>query len=246
MSPTKQSFFIPITVALVAGGMFLIGKYMEQQDLSPVVVSVQGEGKMSAAPDIAQVQFGMQTGRVTTAEGAMAALAREMNSVIAAVKGEGIDEKDITTQNLSLRPAYDWKDGERIDRGFEASQNLLVKVRDVSKIGAVLTAATKSGANQAGGVSFTIDDPDELRAQARTEAIADAEAKAKILAEQLGKRVGALRSYSEDGGSMPPAVYRMAMNEAVGIGGGGGDGGVPVPSGEQEVRVTVSLSYELN
>jgi len=243
MAPTKQSFVVFMAITLVAGGIFLVGKYMEQQDFSPVVISVQGEGKVMAAPDIAQVQFGVQTERFPTAEEAMAELSERMNAVIDAVKNEDVDAKDITTQYLSLNPAYDWKEGERVDRGFEANQNLTVKIRDVSKIGDVLAAATTAGANQAGGVSFTIDDPDELRAQARTEALADAEGKAEKLAGQLGKRLGDLRGFSEGGNSVvPPGIMRMAVDEAVGM---GGIASVQVPSGEQEVLVTVSLTYEL-
>jgi len=122
---------------------------------------------------------------------------------------------------------------------------LRVKIRDLEKIGSVLSSATSAGANQAGGVSFTIDDTEELKAQARDEAIAEAEEKAKELAIQLGGKLGKLKGYNEGGGGMP--VYRVAKMEmaedmAYGMGGGAP---VPVPEGEQEIKVTVSLTYEL-
>jgi len=234
-----------LLVVLIAGGFYLVGKYLEQQDFSPVMISVQGEGKVMANPDIAQISFGVETGRQPTAEEAMQVLSDSMNAVFAAVKEAGVEEKDITTQSLNLNPAYDWNEGERIDRGFEARQSLRVKIRDLQKISTVLSAATVAGANQAGGVSFTIDDPEELRVQARAEAIENAEEKAHTLAVELGKNLGKLRGFSEGVGASPYPVARMDM--ALGKGGVGGGGTIetPIPAGEQEVQVFVTVMYEL-
>jgi hypothetical protein len=239
-----KSLTVPVIVTLLAGGMFVLGKYVERQDFSPVLVSVEGRGEMTASPDIAALSFGVQTKRHPTAEAAMADLAAQMNAIVDGVKAQGIEDKDVVTQNLSLYPSYDWTEqGTRKDQGFEANQNLSVKVRDLDKIGAVLSAATDAGANQVGGVSFTIDDPEELQAEAREKAITDAEEKAKVLAAQLGKRLGKIRSYSEGGyGGTPPMPYMsgvMAREEAA------MDSAVPVPTGEQEIVVTVSLTYEV-
>lgn len=243
MNATYKSIGVPVLVTLLAGSMYLTGKYMEQQDMSPTVISVQGEGKVMAAPDIAELSFGVTTQRQRTAEEAMRILTADMQRVLDAMKAQGIEDKDITTQQLSLQPAYDWEDGRRTNQGFEARQNLSVRVRETSEIGNVLTAATQAGANQVGGVQFTIDDPEELRAQAREDAIAQAQEKARVLARQLGKRVGDLRGYAEGGSGMPPIMYEraMMMDATDGL----GAGPLPVPAGEQEVRVTVTLSYEL-
>ncbi len=238
-----KSIVVSVLVTLLGGGMFVFGKYVERQDFSPVLISVEGRGEVTAVPDIAEVSFGVQTDRLGTAEKAMAQLSDKMNAVVAAVKAAGIEEKDITTQNLSLYPSYDWKEGVRIDQGFEANQSLQVKVRDLSNIGAILAAATSAGANQAGGVSFTIDDPEMLQAQAREKAITDAEAKAQVLARQLKKRIVKMKGYSEGGGGVPPIVFaEKAMLRADGV-----DAAMPapVPAGEQEVVVTVSLMYEV-
>lgn len=218
---------------------------MVETKTPPATISVNGEGEVSAVPDIASLSFGVQTGRQKTAQAAMEQLSTKMNAVIDAIKDEGIEEKDIRTQSLSLHPSYDWEEGKRIDRGFEANQNLRVKVRDLEKIGTVLTAATSAGANQAGGVSFTIDDPDELRAQARAEAIADAEEKAHVLAKDLGVALGKLKGFHEGGGYAPAPMYERAMSMDAGYG-GGIEESIPVPAGEQEVRVNVSLTYEVN
>lgn len=233
-----------LLVVLLAGGFYLTGKYVEQQDYTPMTISVESDGKVSAPPDIAVVSFGVQTGRQSTAQQAMKLLSEKMQDIIAAVKKEGIEEKDITTDSLSLFPAFDWKEGQQIPRGFEANQSLHVKVRDLDKIGAVLSGVTAAGANQVGGVDFTIDDPESLRAMAREKAITKAEAKAQKLAAELGKSIKRLTGFSEGGGYAPPMPYAKAnimMDRAEGA----SPESIPVPTGEQEITVSVSLTYEL-
>jgi len=240
----RHPVLLPIILVLVLGGFYLGGKYIEGQDLRPVTISVQGEGKVMAIPDIAQMSFGVETGRQKTAEIAMEILSEKMNAVFEAAKELNIEEKDITTESLSLRPSYDWEEGKRTDQGFEASQSLRVKIRDMDKIGEVLAAVTAAGANQAGGVNFTIDEPEELQAQAREKAIDNGEEKARELAAQLGKSLGKLKSFGEGGGGMPRYDKVMAMDMEAGMG-GGGPVPSPVPTGEQEVQVFVTLTYEL-
>ncbi|MBU2259704.1 SIMPL domain-containing protein [Patescibacteria group bacterium] len=242
----RHPVWLPIFLTLIVGGFYLTGKYIEGQDLQPVTIGVQGEGKVMAVPDIAQMSFGVQTGRQKTAEAAMGILNSKMNAVFTTIQEQGVEKKDITTESFYLQPAYDWDEGERIDRGFEANQSLRVKIRDLDKISAVLSAATSAGANQAGSVGFTIDDPEELRAQAREEAIKNAEEKAQALAAQLGKSVGKLKGFSEGGGYYEPRYEKaMAMSMDEGGMGGGGMVAPPIPAGEQEVVVNVSLVYEL-
>jgi hypothetical protein len=206
-----------------------------------VTISVVGEGKVAAVPDIAQLSFGVQTGREATAEQAMKNLEQSMTAIIAAVKGQGIEDKDIQTESLWMNPAYDWKDGMQIPRGYEATQSLRVKVRDLAKIGAVLSAATVAGANQVGGITFTIDDPEELRAEARAKAIEQAQQKAATLAGQLGKNLGVLKGFAEGAFVQPPVPWEARGLMMEGVGGGG----LPVPGGEQEVSISVTLTYEV-
>ena len=237
----RPPFWLPIAVALLIGGMYIVGKFVETRT-EPAMISVIGEGKVYAVPDIAELSFGVQTGRLPTAQDAMQKLQKDMNAVFEAVKAKGIEEKDIRTENLSLNPAYDWEDGKQTSRGFEANQSLRVKIRDLGKIGEVLSVATTAGANQAGGVSFTIDDPESLRVQAREKALAKAREKAATLASQLGVHLWKFKGFVEGGGGLPPPIFERSM--AVGMGAGGGEP-LPVPGGEQEVSVTVTLTYEV-
>ena len=237
----RPPVWLPLLVVLIAGGSYIVGKTIETRHMDSVTISVSGEGKVYANPDIAQTSFGVKTGRQKTAEMAMQILSTRMNAVIAAAKAAGIEEKDITTQRLNLRPAYDWDDGKKIDRGFEASQDLRVKVRDIAEMGTVLSAVAAAGANQVSDVRFTIDDPDALRQEARKKAIEQAERKARTLAMQLGATLGKLKGFSE-GGNQP--VYARALMEDNAMAVGGAEP-LPVPAGEQEVSVSVNLIYEL-
>lgn len=243
VSCSHRQGFLKVLAVLILGIAYMYGQYIGAPHHARPMITVQGEAKVSAIPDIAVLSFGVQTGRRKTAQVAMERLNSQMDMVVAAVKGLGIEEKDISTQSLWLNPAYDYYDGRQVEAGFEANQNLSVKVRDLSKLSSVLDAVVSQGANQVGGVSFTIDDPEALREEGRAEAIADAQKKAANLATSLGERLGKLKGYSEGGygGGMPYPMMEMSMN-ARGMGGGGGS---VVPVGEQEMQVTVSLTYEL-
>lgn len=240
----RPPVWLPLLVALVAGGMYVAGKYVETRHMDQFTISVQGQGKVYATPDIATLNFGVQTGRQKTADAAMKMLSDNMNKVFDAVKAAGVEEKDISTQYLSLNPSYDWNEGRRIDQGFEANQSLTVKVRDLSKISTVLDAAVRAGANQAGSVGFTIDDPDVLKAQAREEAIADAKMKAQKLAAELGVSLGKMQGFWEDIGGYGGGPVMMRA-EAMDGAGGGGYAPTPVPAGEQEVQVNVNITYKI-
>ncbi len=241
----NDSKILPIAIiaAVVVGGVFYVyGKKLDVRAQAPANITVSGDAKVSAKPDIAQVSFGVATGRMSTAKDALASLSKRMNTILDAVKKAGIEEKDITTEQFWMSPAYDWSDGRQTLRGYEATQSLRVKIRDLDKVGDILTIATNAGANQAGNVDFIIDNPDQVRAQARGEAIADAKAKAKLLADQLGLSLGRILNFSEGGGYAPPMMY---SRDAMGMGGAENQASVPMPVGEQDVNMQVSITYEL-
>lgn len=235
-----------ITAVIIGGAFYIAGKNIEANPevQQPSTITVSGDGRAFAIPDIAQLNVGVQTGRQVTAGVAMTKLKKSMDGVIAAVKAQGIDEKDIMTQSFWLNPVYDYNNGAQIARGFEAGQSLSIKVRDLDITSDVLGAATSAGANQAGGVQFTVDKPEGVQAEARAEAITEAKAKAEVLATQLGVELGDIISFNEGGGGYPvPMYYDKAM---MNVGGGRiEDQAVQLPVGEQEVNVTVSITYSL-
>lgn len=246
----SSSFWTPLAAVALGGVFYLAGIGMiggappPPDGNRPVPqITVSGDGKVSAVPDIGMLSFGVQTGRMPSAKGAMSKLAKDMNAVIAAVKAAGVAEKDIVTQQLSLTPAYDWNNGQQLPRGFEASQMLSVKVRDLDAIGDVLSKATDAGANAAGGVQFTIDDPEKLQAEARAMAITEAKAHADVLARQLGVRLKRIAGFVENGGgySPVPMMYGMADAKAMDV----RSEALTIPSGEQDVHSNVTITYEI-
>lgn len=202
-------------------------------------IAIAAEGKVTALPDIASISLGVQIERKTVAEAQKENTAR-MDAILAKVKELGVAAADIKTTNYSIYPQYDWVDGKQVDRGYQVVQNAEVKVRDLSRIGDILAAAGELGANQVGGVTFTIDDPEELRQQARLKGLEAAKRKAEALAAAAGVRLGKIVGFSESSGGFPTPIY---FDKAMGLG-----GGAPAPSiesGTQDVVVSVSVSYEI-
>ncbi len=235
-----------IAAVAVGGAFYLYGKNMELRApvTSPLTISVSADAKVSTAPDIATLSFGVATGRQATAKTAIENIRKNMDNILKAVKDAGIPEKDISTQSFWLSPVYDYSNGLQVPRGYEANQSLSVKVRDLDKVGDVLTVATSAGANQAGGVNFSIDDADKAQAEAREMAINKAKVKAKELADGLGMSLGRLTGFNEGGGYAPPSPMMM---KAESYGGAERDmaANLQLPAGEQDVTSYVTLTYEL-
>lgn len=239
--------FMLAAVLVVGVLVFFVGQMVYQQKAldqqNNYQVTVSGEGKVYAKPDIALTSLGIKTEGVT-----VAAVTKTntdiMNAVIEAVKELGIEEKDIQTTNYTLTPSYDYTETfGTIFRGYTLSQNIQVKVRDFTKIGDVLSQATSKGANLVNDLQFTIDNPEQFKEQARAKAIAQAKANAENLAKEsgisLGKIINVYESY------YPYAV--MYNSAAKGMGGGVADS-APVPTiqpGQQEINVTISLTYKV-
>lgn len=236
-----------LITAVIIGGLFYIsGKHIENESVeAPSTITVSGEGKVTATPDIAQVTLGVQTKRLDTSEAVVTQLEKAMTATLKALKDAGVDEKDISTQQLSLNPIYDWTENGQIFRGYEGNQTLIVKVRKLDSVGGVVSAASRAGSNQVGGISFTIDEPKVLQAEAREKAIADAKAQAIKLADQLDVHLGDLMNFSEGGGYYPPTPYAR-MDSAMGsTGGGAKEESLVIPAGQQDITVNVSMTYEI-
>ncbi|MBI3619356.1 SIMPL domain-containing protein [Candidatus Peregrinibacteria bacterium] len=230
-----------LLLAVVLGGLFYIsGKKIEMRDRTVPTIVVSGEGKAFSVPDIAQASFGVQTDTMASAKIAMDSLQKRMNAVLDATKNAGIAEKDIQTQQFSLSPSYDWNNGTQTLKGYQASETFVVKIRNLDAVGDVLTAATNAGANQAGNVEFTLDNPEATAAKAREDAIAQAKTKAQHLASDLGMHLGRVRAFSEGQAPTPVPLRMMAMDAGVAA-----EKSLPVPAGEQEVQSQVTITYEL-
>ncbi len=216
------------------------GKYIGKDIASMNIVTVSGKGEVFVKPDIAKISVSVEKEAVSVLE-AQNQATEAINKITAFLKESGVEDKDIKTTNYSIYPQYDYleKTG-RVFRGYIVDQTLEVKIRKIDEAGKILAGVTQAGANQVGGISFTIDDEEAAKRDARQKAIADAKTKAEQLAKDLGVKFGHLISFSENGGSYPYPVYK---SEALGM--GGAEPAPAVPTGENTVTVNVSLTYEI-
>jgi len=219
-----------------------IGKEAEVKN----TISVSGTGEIWTKPDLVLIDFSVVGEKKTVIE-AMAENTKKMNSVIEAIKSQGVEEKDLKTTNFSISPRYEWYEkseiypaGKRVLVGYEVNQTLQVKIRDLTKIGNIIQVATKAGANQVGDLRFTIDKQDELKSQARKEAIEKAKVMAKEIAGQLGVKLVKITNFSEN--ATAPIPYPYFMERAM----GGGAETPQIQTGENKIEVQVSITYEID
>ncbi|MEK7078268.1 MAG: SIMPL domain-containing protein [Patescibacteria group bacterium] len=201
-------------------------------------ITISAEGKVTASPDTAKIQLSVVTDG-KTADEVQQKNSEDMNKVTDFIKSSGVETKDIKTTYYNLYPKYDYVNGRQIPAGYSLSQTLEVKIRDLKKTGQILTGAVARGANQVSGVEFFVDDPDNLKAQARQQAFDKAKTKAKELAKLAQVRLGKVITFSESSSGQPPIFYEKAL----GLGGGG-----PIPdiqSGSQEIIVSVNVVFEI-
>ncbi len=210
------------------------------QESVPRTVTVSGSGTANATPDIAYVQLGVQVIE-SDAELAVEESTDRMTAVMEVIKDMGIDAKDVqTTQyNMSVQQQYDREGRPTGEITYRVSNQVRVKVRDLTMIGELLQKALAAGANTVGGVTFSIEDPKALQKQARDLAIADAREKAEQLAAGLGASLGPVRQVSEFGVSRPmPEAAKVMEMRAVG-------GEVPISGGELSVSVQIEVVFDL-
>lgn len=203
------------------------------------LLDVVAEGEASRVPDIATIRAGVVT-QAPTAAAALAANATQMKSVLAALKAAGIAERDVQTATISLNPQYRYAENQPpVITGYQASNNVSVKFRDIAKSGDILDALVKQGANQIDGPNLSIDQIEAAQDEARTDAVKRARARADLYARALGMRVERLVSLSEanDGGMPGPVPVMMARMEAK-------DSTQVIP-GEQRVGVTIRVRFLL-
>lgn len=203
------------------------------------LLSVSAEAKVTRIPDIAT----LSTGVVTQASEANAALRQnteQMTKVVAAIKAAGIAERDVQTSGISINPQYRYAENQPpAITGYQASNTLNVKVRDIAKLGKVLDTLVAVGANQVNGPSFEIDNPDEAYDEARVAAIKKAQSRAELYAKTLGLRVRRVVSINEGGSAPPspmPVMLRMQAMEA---------SDTPVSPGESALSTTINVVFEL-
>lgn len=246
----KQTFPVLITLLFLA---LVVTQFQNVADKAKNVdpkqtINITAEGKITASPDLATINASVVTDG-STAVDAQGENTKKMNKVIDFVKTQGVDGKDIKTQDYSVYPKYDYTNGQSILSGYTASQTLNIKLHDLSLVGKLLDGLTKNGINQIQNVSYSFEHPDDLRQQAREQALSNAKDKATKLTNAAGVKLGKLVSFSENsyGGVVPMYNDMMVKTEAnmSGMGGGGSPIPAQVEPGVQDITAQVSVTFEL-
>lgn len=209
------------------------------------VIMVSGEGESALAPDMAVLNLAVVK-QAKTAREALDENNKAMAGVLAALKKGGIADKDLQTSGFSVQPQYNYpqnNDGQPKPPeliGYQVSNGLTVRVRDLGELGGIIDQAVTLGINQGGDIQFTNDKPDAALEAARKDAVATAIKKAKTLAEAAGVKLGRIIEISENSvRPLPQPVYRAAMMKEA------SDAAVPVQGGENAYNVTVNVTFAL-
>ncbi|TSC87051.1 MAG: hypothetical protein G01um10148_156 [Parcubacteria group bacterium Gr01-1014_8] len=217
-------------------------------------ISVSGMGEVFAIPDTATFTVSVHE-EAETVTFAQEEAAKKINAIKAYLLEAGVEEKDIKTVSYNVNPKYEWETvacregycpgGKQTLIGFEVYQSYSVKVKDTKKAGELLSGVGGKGASDVSGLSFTIEDEDTLKAEARKQAIQEAQVKADALASQLGVKIARVVGFYEDSGGYPPP-YAYGM---------GGDAAMSrvesakvapeLPVGENKIVSNVNVTYEI-
>jgi uncharacterized protein len=242
---------VGVVVALLSYAYFTL-KQAQEWNMGPTTISISGTGEVMAKPDIAQFSFSVR------GDGADAAAAQEksgtiINAITEYLKGAGIEEKDIKTESYNLSPRFKYEQkpclfgqycppGEQIADGFEVVQTISVKVRNLDAAGTHVVEVGKLGATDISGISFTIDDEDVLKAQARELAIDNAQEKAIATANALNMRLGKMTGFYEEVPGMNPYMSAVPMMDARAADVKSFEA-VNLPTGENTVTSQVTLTF---
>jgi uncharacterized protein len=204
-------------------------------------ITVAGTGESHSKPDFAQVQLGVVTEALTAAE-ALKKNNEAMSQLIVMIRKRGIEDRDLQTVQFSVSPRYKYDKNQQEPpkiAGYQVTNEVHVKVRNLLALGAFLDETVSLGANQIRGISFGVADPSLLLDEARKKAVADAQHRAGIYAEAAGVKLGKPIRIEEQTCGRPGPYPVMRMDSAAAS-------TVPVAPGEQTFSVTVTVSYAID
>jgi len=216
------------------------------------VITVEGEGEVVAIPDVATFNFSV-TELADTVLVAQEGATKKINTILSYIEEMGVEEKDIKTLNYNIYPRYEYRQiscvtypcppGQNELVGYEVSQTIQIKVREIEESGELLSGVGERGATNISGLTFAVDEPEELLAEARDMAVEDAQEKAKRLAKALDVHLGSIVNFGEYGA--PGSYY---YDKAYGFGGDAAlsESAAPqIPAGESQIISRVTITYEI-
>ncbi len=219
---------------------FFIGKAPRMER----TIVVNGMGKVSGNNDIAVTTIGFSNTDKDVAK-AQSDNKKVMDQIASELKKLGVADKDLQS-NYTIFPDYNYTQdkGQQL-LGYRVSNELTIKIRDLSKIPQILSLPGQFGATEVSGLNFTIDDPENLKVEARAKAVDDAKNKAVYLAQKLGVSLGSVVSYNEYEGGTPVYQPMMVKSMDLGVGGAAATGPDSVSGGSNDVVMNVSVTYEI-
>lgn len=240
-----SAFLVVSTAGFLAQPAFAQENVSSQKKQAFIVVS--GEGEVQAAPDMAILDLTVLR-EAKSAREAMTENNKAMIQVLAAMKAAGIEERDLQTSGINIQPSYTYpsdKNGLKAPKivGYNVSNGLTVRVRDLDKVGALLDKSIDLGVNQSGGLRFINDDPSSQLMDARKKAMENAMAKAKVLTETAGAKLGTVLEINETSNfqeSVP--MYR---NKMVAMAAPASADQVPVSAGENSYNVNITVKFAI-
>lgn len=248
----KIIVLLGLMLALLVTVMFMrqLNGLNTPADLSAIsTIDVSGTGEAYAIPNIATESFTVEQKAATVAE-AQATVTKKIDTAIAFLKSSDVAEKDIQTTNYSAYPEYSYPEPCRAQycpaslttpkiTGYTVSQTITVKIRDIDTIGSIIDGLGKAGVTGLTGPNFTVADTDAVNGEAREKAIEDAEAKAKVLAKELGVRLVRVVRFSENGGGAYPVPMYASKDASMGA------SAPQLPAGENKYTSSVTITYEI-
>lgn len=228
-----------LTVVVVL--LLFAGLGVAEEKIPARVVRVVGTGEVRVPPDRAVVEVGVEKQAISakTAKQLADAAARKL---LASVRENGVEEKDVQTASLSLQPHYDYRRGGRLS-GFAAQQTLTITVRDLAKLDSLLESLIQAGGNRINSIEYETNDLRKYRDQARDMAVRAAREKAESLARSLGQGIGKAFSIEE----VPESAYQSSAlaNTAFEVNLSPRKSPSTAP-GQNTISATVVVSFELN
>lgn len=231
MKPIRIAALVAVAAAVVAlagvGRPDLAGGASEPSG----GITVSGTGTVQSVPDQAQFSLGVETSG-PTARVALAVNSQRMKRVLAALEAAGVAKEDVQTQDVFVSKSY-------VDEGdarYSAHNSVSVTIRDLTRAGSILDAASNAGANDVYGPTLTRSDQDQLQAKALRSAVDDARAKARILAEAAGVQLGGVTAITESGNE-PMPVYAAALAQR--------SPSAPIEPGKQSTQATVRVTFAI-
>jgi uncharacterized protein YggE len=232
----------PLALGALAALPLLGPISLAAQEQTPRRLVVTGTGEASARPDVAVISAGV-VAQADTASAALAENTQAMNRVFEQLRAAGLPPEDLQTAQFAVTPLYESRQPDpqtpqppRIV-GYQVSNQVSARVRDIDRLGATLDALVGAGANSIDGLVFDLADPKEVLGEARDAAVADALAKAKRYAAAAGVQLGAIISIEESGGYPPPRPMMRAEAMAA---------DVPIAPGQTELSASVTITFALD